>query len=68
MGNVKDRYIHHDAAGDHVVGRCVAGLNLNSKDFCVSSPVFDTSVEKKDFQNDVDSAITSTFGDILPKY
>ena len=68
MGNVKDRYIHHDAAGDHVVGRCVAGLNLNSKDFCVSSPVFDTSVEKKDFQNDVDSAINSTFGDILPKY
>lgn len=35
MGNVKDRYIDHDTAGDHVVGQFVAGLHINSKEYYI---------------------------------
>lgn len=43
MGDVKDRYIHHDAAGDNVVGRVVAGLNMHTEEFCSSAPLFVTA-------------------------
>ena len=45
MGDVKDRYIHHDAAGDHVVGRVVSGLDVNSHHYSISPPVFKDNVD-----------------------
>ena len=36
MGNVKDRYIHYEKAGDQFCGRCVTGLSSLKKEFAVS--------------------------------
>jgi hypothetical protein len=40
MGNVKDRYLQHQAAGDQVCGETVAGLDVNSERFSISPPHF----------------------------
>ena len=39
MGNVKDRYIHYEKAGDQYCGRCVTGISSITKSFAVS-PVY----------------------------
>ena len=41
MGSVKDRYIHHESAGDQFVGRTVTGLSCLSTDFACSPCYFD---------------------------
>ena len=49
MGSVKDRYIHHESAGDQFVGQTVTGLSSLSTDFACSPPYFDcTLVEEGD--------------------
>jgi len=60
MGNVKDRYIHHEAAGDHVVGRMVAGLDVMSPKYSVSPPLFLTT--KEESKNEIDGAICTVWG------
>ena len=39
MGNVKDRYIHYEKAGDQFCGRSVTGISSMTKKFAVS-PVY----------------------------
>ena len=39
MGNVKDRYIHYEKAGDQFCGRSVTGISSMTKQFAVS-PVY----------------------------
>ena len=41
MGSVKDRYIHHESAGDQFVGRTATGLSCLSTDFACSPCYFD---------------------------
>ena len=43
MGSVKDRYIHHESAGDQFVGQTVTGLSCLSTDFACSPCYFDFS-------------------------
>ena len=46
MGGVKDRYIHHESAGDQFVGRTVTGLSCLSTEFACSPCYFDfTDIE-----------------------
>ncbi|ETW03689.1 hypothetical protein H310_05075 [Aphanomyces invadans] len=40
LGNVVERYMHYEKAGDQFVGRTVAGLPLNKADFAVLPPHF----------------------------
>ena len=39
MGNVKDRYIHYEKAGDQFCGRSLTGISSMTKEFAVS-PVY----------------------------
>ena len=39
MGNVKDRYIHYEKAGDQFTGRSVTGISSVTKEFTIS-PVY----------------------------
>jgi len=41
MGNVKDRYIHYEKAGDEFVGRSVTGISSLTPAFAVSPVYFD---------------------------
>jgi hypothetical protein len=43
LGDVPDRYIFAGAGGDQVVGRTVAGLPINSKEFATLPPHFDAT-------------------------
>ncbi|ETV77444.1 hypothetical protein H257_08861 [Aphanomyces astaci] len=43
LGNVVERYMHYEKAGDQFVGRVVAGLPLNSADFAQLPPHFDST-------------------------
>ncbi len=43
MGSVKERYLQYEKAGDQYLGRVVSGLDVNSIDFAVSPPFFDTA-------------------------
>jgi hypothetical protein len=70
MGNVQDRYLQHQAAGDQVCGRTVAGLDVNSERFSLSPPHFVINEASGDGvsgvdgckANDVDEAIDTVFG------
>jgi hypothetical protein len=66
MGNVKDRYLQHQAAGDQVCGCTVSRLDVNSEQFSVSPPHF---VMKSDVVDgcdakSVDEAIDTVFGSV----
>ncbi len=41
MGQVKERYLQYEKAGDQYLGRVVSGLDVNSVAFAVSPPFFD---------------------------
>ncbi len=41
MGNMKERYLHYEKAGDQFLGRVVSGLNVDVYKFAVSPPYFD---------------------------
>lgn len=41
IGNVKERYLHYESAGDMYVARMATGLDVMSKDFAVSPPYFE---------------------------
>jgi hypothetical protein len=41
MGNVKDRYIHYEKAGDQFTGRCCTGISSLTKEFALSPVHFD---------------------------
>ena len=41
MGNVKDRYIHYEKAGDQFCGRSVTGISSLCKEFAVSQAYFE---------------------------
>ena len=43
MGNVKDRYIHYEKAGDQYCGRAVTGISSLTKDFATSPVYWDFS-------------------------
>ncbi|RHY63869.1 hypothetical protein DYB30_005634 [Aphanomyces astaci] len=43
LGNVVERYMHYEKAGDQFVGRVVAGLPLNNADFAQLPPHFDST-------------------------
>jgi hypothetical protein len=77
MGNVKDRYLQHQAAGDQVCGRTVAGLDVNSECFSILPPHFiikdardnqrdDTSESTTNgcTGDDIDNAIALVFGSV----
>lgn len=42
MGGVQDRYLRYEAAGDMIVGRMVSGLPINSAEFSILPPHFQT--------------------------
>jgi hypothetical protein len=44
LQGVLDRYIRFEAAGDQFVGRCVAGLPLDKKEFAILPPHFPDNV------------------------
>jgi len=39
MGQVKERYLHYEKAGDQYLGRVVAGLNCSDHSFAVLPPL-----------------------------
>lgn len=41
IGNVKERYLHYECAGDQFTGRTVTGLDVMDKTFAVSPPYFE---------------------------
>eukprot|EP00562_Extubocellulus_spinifer_P026552 CAMPEP_0178640846 /NCGR_PEP_ID=MMETSP0698-20121128/16240_1 /TAXON_ID=265572 /ORGANISM="Extubocellulus spinifer, Strain CCMP396" /LENGTH=428 /DNA_ID=CAMNT_0020281325 /DNA_START=18 /DNA_END=1304 /DNA_ORIENTATION=+ len=41
IGNVKERYLHYQSAGDMYVARMATGLEVMSTDFAVSPPYFE---------------------------
>jgi len=45
MGQVKERYLQYEKAGDQYLGRVVSGLDVNSVSFAVSPPFFDVDDE-----------------------
>ncbi|KAH9113936.1 hypothetical protein AeMF1_011949 [Aphanomyces euteiches] len=47
LGNVMERYFRYEAAGDQCTGRVVAGLPVNSNDFCVLPPHFRNTDDPK---------------------
>ena len=51
-----ERYFRYEAAGDQFVGRIVAGLPINSGDFSVLPPHFDTARD-----SDVEYAVKVMF-------
>ena len=70
MGGTKDRYLQWEAAGDQVVGRIVAGLDVTSYKFLVSPPHFrlsdnhsqDTDEGVRTTPAQVDKTIDDVFG------
>jgi hypothetical protein len=74
MGDSIDRYLQHDAAGDQVCGRTVAGLDVASFCYSVSPPHFvimgpnDAKIGKELTTmctvEDVDQKIIEVFGTI----
>ncbi len=42
---MQSRYIFEGAGGDHFVGRCAAGLDINSEQFSVLPPHFGNNQE-----------------------
>ena len=59
MGGVKDRYIHHESAGDQFVGRTVTGLSCLSTDFACSPCyfVFTETEDKEGMRQQLDDFI-----------
>lgn len=47
MGQVKERYLQYEKAGDQYLGRVVSGLDVNSVAFAVSPPFFDADEEMR---------------------
>ena len=47
MGQVKERYLQYEKAGDQYLGRVVSGLDVNSVAFAVSPPFFDVRDETR---------------------
>jgi hypothetical protein len=47
MGQVKERYLQYEKAGDQYLGRVVSGLDVNSVAFAVSPPFFDVGDETR---------------------
>ena len=47
MGQVKERYLQYEKAGDQYLGRVVSGLDVNSVAFAVSPPFFDVNEEMR---------------------
>jgi hypothetical protein len=47
MGQVKERYLQYEKAGDQYLGRVVSGLDVNSVTFAVSPPFFDVDDETR---------------------
>lgn len=83
MGGTKDRYLQFEAAGDQVVGRTVAGLEVHTFRFLVSPPHFqlrdpNETVDTTDDESAdgrattchlvVDEAISEVFGPIPEKW
>jgi hypothetical protein len=44
-GGTRDKYIKFENAGDQYLGRCLTGLNSLHKEFSISPPFFNTTVE-----------------------
>jgi hypothetical protein len=44
IGTVQGRYLKYEKAGDQYLGRAAAGLDINNKEFAVSSYYFETSM------------------------
>jgi len=66
MGNVKDRYIHYENAGDEFVGRSVTGISSLSHNFATSPVYFEPgSIDDNDYNGsldeDVEKLISETF-------
>jgi hypothetical protein len=53
LGDVQDRYIRYEPAGDQYLGRVIAGLPLNGADFALLPPHF--------VQNDDDVVCAASF-------
>jgi hypothetical protein len=61
---VRDRYSHYEGAGDQVVGRTVAGLDVCSHEFAISHPHFVTNVEEDKLnpeEDEVDKCVAMVF-------
>ncbi|RHY55992.1 hypothetical protein DYB38_013080 [Aphanomyces astaci] len=56
LGNVLERYMHYEGAGDQFLGRVMAGLPINDASFAILPPHF-----KMPFDSDVSSAINKVF-------
>ena len=63
MGNVKDRYIHYEKAGDQFVGRTVTGISCLSKKFAVSPAYFDLKGASSGVENQVNIRIKLILND-----
>ena len=73
LGTVRDVYMLYEKAGDHYVGRILAGLPVLSSRFAVSEPNFwtlnpldhDARAKQVEIDVKVSSLLQSLFGDIL---
>lgn len=66
MGNVKDRYIHYEKAGDEFVGRSVSGISSLSHKFAASPIYFEPGcIDDNDYNGsldeDVEKLISETY-------
>ena len=64
MGNVKDRYIHYEKAGDQYCGRCVTGISSMTKQFAISPVYWDFTESGERGKNAVKKIIQEKFVDI----
>ena len=73
LGTVRDVYMLYEKAGDHYVGRILAGLPVLSSRFAVSEPNFwtlnpldhDARAKQVEIDAQVSAVLQSLFGDIL---
>ena len=66
MGNVKDRYIHCEKAGDEFVGRSITGISSLSRHFATSPVYFEPdAVEDGDMYEELDKKVENLISDTL---
>ena len=57
MGNVKDRYIHYEKAGDQFCGRSATGISSLRKEFAVSPVYFELGNAPPEIENEINRRI-----------
>ena len=62
MGNVKDRYIHYEKAGDEFVGRTVTGISSLTRHFAVSPIYFEPGADdtNENMKREIEKLISDT--------